>query len=351
MRNYYEEVKHLFTVDGLSKYIDDYVSPKTSSDEIESILFKGESTLYFEIEEAGFGAMLSRIMTGVGIATHFGYSMSYRMAGCKYHCPFEISSVPVNGQRTTFDFTKKQDPVQEWQFSPYYYKQENNAIRAKYQYPSCPYPEMGYNNHQWCARILKYLVSRPEAEFTEYLQKTKERLQWDKYPVKIGLHIRRGDKNVESEHLKTSVYLNYLHRLIKKYDLKNPCIFVATDDPSVYPEVRMLLGFKGINVIGDEQEFRLNGDNVKFIKENPDKIKTESYTMAKTILLLGDCDYVLGTHNAQATWLGGLLCVSKNNYDTDRHYMIDAKQPERLSHWASDYLGYNHETCQPPTLP
>jgi hypothetical protein len=64
----------------------------------------------------------------------------------------------------------------------------------------------------------------------------------------------------------------------------------------------------------------------------------ESLTAAKNILLLGECDYVVGMSTAQFTWLGGLLAVFRANLDTERHIMIKPFDGT-VGHW-SNYYGF-----------
>ena len=108
-------------------------------------------------------------------------------------------------------------------------------------------------------------------------------------------------------------------------------------------------GLSDVVVLWDSNETRYNNANYAMVDTDVALARQESLTAAKNILLLGSCDYVIGTHNTQFTWLGGLLAVYFNGLDTNRHIMIHAHN-HQLSHWAVDYHEFGSSVCPPATL-
>ena len=158
MREYYQSVKHFFTLEGTSRAITQYLTtvpdpPKLISENLE----KSVSTLYFEIEEAGFGAMLSRVMTGLGIALEFGMKPSFQMKGCRYVFPFDLGwNKSISESTNVFDFKEPLNgAVMKWDFLPYF---RNCSYTQRFQYPEAPARfDLRMTRHQWSACLMKFL--------------------------------------------------------------------------------------------------------------------------------------------------------------------------------------------------
>lgn len=373
MRSYYQEIKHLFECEGATKQLlkmlpavitADSSSSSASDDatddeainlqllELTRSLTDAKATLYFEIERAGFGAMLSRIMTGIGICLAHGMTPSFRMNGCKYICPFNIPGLTTENPPAKFRFTfptttppHVSDIPYEWAFSPYF---GNRVLTEKYQFPEVPdrlrefYPDI--TRHQWCAHIMAYIASHASDELLALVGQVQDDLNWhddDTPATKIGIHIRRGDKTADNPNVPETVYVKYFQRLLTKHDLApaDVAVYLTSDDPYMgvsFPRALAAAGLSDVVVLWDSNETRYNNANYAMVDTDVGLARQESLTAAKNILLLGSCDYVIGTHNTQFTWLGGLLAVYFNGLDTNRHIMIHAHNHE-LSHWAVDY--------------
>ena len=291
-----------------------------------------DGILYFEIEESGYGAMISRIMTGLGIALAHNKNPVFSMNGNYYKFPFNSIEQKKMYQLPPFNFDNKSGDFQ-WHFSPYW---NNIFLRKKYQYPSCPFPNMKMSNNQWCAFLIQKVMSQPTKEFDDFFQNAYTRLFANIQRPVIGIHIRRGDKPSESPNVPESVYLKYLNELITSKKIENYSIFLSSDDPYMYDSFKKIIP-SSVQLIWDFTEKRYNDDNKKHARESQEIALQESYTAAKNILLLGKCDYVIGTHNAQFTWLGGLLCVASHDMDGTRHIMIDP-HTHKPNHWGESYL-------------
>lgn len=354
MREYYQSVKHFFTLEGTSRAITQYLTtvpdpPKLISENLE----KSVSTLYFEIEEAGFGAMLSRVMTGLGIALEFGMKPSFQMKGCRYVFPFDLGwNKSISESTNVFDFKEPLNgAVMKWDFLPYF---RNCSYTQRFQYPEAPARfDLRMTRHQWSACLMKFIADHANDNLRKLVSSTKEKFKRSVIgsdQTIIGIHVRRGDKVQDNPNVPTKVYLDILKKLVDSRKIDNPVILLASDDPNVCEEVRNMTQ---IPVLWDSDEKRHNNANWKYVQTSDEIAEEESYTAAKNILLLGDCDYVIGTHNAQFTWLGGLLCVAKHDGDINRHLMIYAKPINgsyMLSHWAADYHGFGSPVCPAATI-
>jgi len=286
------------------------------------------TTLTHSVEHAGYGAILSRLMTG------FNRSLS---RGANYY--FEIDS-PYDIE-SLFDIKVKQSPENlknnrkiSWDF----FKDTWDAsakIRRNHQFPECPIKDgKKLTRHQWCAVLAHAICGNPSLELKAIITSIKERLKWEDYDIRVGLHVRRGDKNTESPYIPTETYIHFFEQIHQKYIGKKIAIYLSSDDPNCLSEFQGKL--KDIPILWDAEEDRFNNYNAQMVKENKDLAKQESITAAKNISLLGDCDYVIGMSSAQFTWLGGLLCIFKSDLDESRHIMIDPITKKR-GHWAISY--------------
>jgi hypothetical protein len=353
MKYYYQTVKRYFTMEGTSETIvqmltdvsDPYVA-------ISERLRSASSTLCFEIEQAGFGAMMSRIMTGLGIALEYQMKPSFRMNGCKYKCPFDLGWGDTYDNTVSFEFeTVPPNTVARWDFFRYF---STESLFKRFQYPEPPpffnHPtNRSMIRHYWSACLMGYIAKHADPRLKELIASTKSSTGWPTggSGVVIGMHIRRGDKITENPYIPVEVYVTILHQLMTSRNIASPTVFLTSDDANVYQELKNALG--PIPILWDSNEKRYNNANYHFIETSNEIAEQESYTAAKNILLLGDCDYVIGSHNTQTTWLGGLVCVANHQGDANRHIMIHSKNyingKYTLSHWACDYLGFESPLC------
>ncbi len=279
-----------------------------------------DTTFYFEVEHAGYGAMLSRLITGLNLAITNNYNYNYKIKS-----PYLIDELfnikkKTNNKNKTWNFLKD-----TW----------NNKNKNSHQYPNCPF-DILMNKHKWCSILAYQICGSPKQELTDIINTTKNKLNWNNYDIHIGLHIRRGDKTIEVPYIPTEIYIKYLNEVINKVEdkiNKKICIFISSDDPETYNEYKGKINY---DILWDNEENRYNNHNAEMVKNNKNMIKQESICASKNILLLGDCDYVIGMRTAQFTWIGGLLCIYNNNFELNRHIMIDAIT-HQLGNWADDY--------------
>ncbi len=282
--------------------------------------------LYFEIEESGYGAMVSRIMTGLGIALRFNKRPVFCLAdhGNRYSFPFTTIEQRHLSNVAPFWFQPIPGSFQ-WHFGPYF----GSSIRNYFQYPTSPF-DPALSKHAYCAQLMKYITRDPTDAFRAFFDQKRATILTGEGTC-VGIHVRRGDKITESPNVPEQVYLHFMQQIPATVQR----VFLTSDDPGTADRMRALLP-PGIALLWDAEEARYNDDNKVHARESPAMALQESFTAMKNILLLGECDYVIGTHNAQFTWLGGLLCVANHGYDTSRHIMINPRT-HRRGHWGDDY--------------
>ena len=295
---------------------------------------KTSQTLVHRVEHSGFGAITSRLMTGLNISLALDANYSFLIDS-----PYAVEAMFDIAVKQPIEKAQQQEII-EWDFM----RDTWNAppqIKADHQFPACPLQDGAeLSRHQWCAVLAKTICGKPSAILKAEVEGLKDRIQWDSYDVHIGLHIRRGDKNTEVPYIPLEFYLLQIRRLVLCNPEKKILVFVSSDDPHALVELKEAV--PDIDIAWDDLETRFNNFNAGMVRSNPALALQESLTAAKNIFLLGECDYVIGMTHAQFTWLGGLLSVFNNQLDTSRHIMLDPYTGLR-SHWAAHY-GFNPHT-------
>ena len=288
--------------------------------------------LFHIVEHAGYGAILSRLMTGLNRSLELGANHSFQIDSpyaieSLFDIPFLKSSTDSKDHQTIIEWDFFKDT---WDATP--------AVRANHQFPRCPLSldSAPLSRHQWCAILAKAICGKPLPELQSVVDSTKERLGWNNYDLVMGLHVRRGDKNTEVPYIHTQTYIHFAEKVCELHPNQKIAIFLASDDPDCAEEFKSKLANQHIDILWDSTEDRFNNYNAGMVKESAALAKQESITASKNICLLGDCDYVIGMASAQFTWIGGLLAVFNHGLDASRHIMIDAHSNIQ-SHWACTY--------------
>lgn len=292
---------------------------------------KKPQTLFHRVEHVGYGAILSRLMTGLNIsfALDAGYSFIIESA-------YDVESL-FNIEVKKSVSTISESNTIEWNFFEDTWN-ANPAIRANHQYPECPFNiNHQLRRHQWCAILAQLICGKKRNLLDTHIEDFKAKVKWTNYESLAAIHVRRGDKNTECPLITSDIYINEFFGLQKKFPEKKLALFLASDDPDVYKEFKQKL--PNVDILWDFDEPRFNNYNALMVSSNIEIAKQESLTAAKNICLLGECDYVIGMSTTQFTWIGGLLSVYKNNLDTSRHIMLDPFTGKR-GHW-SCYYGFS----------
>ena len=280
---------------------------------------RATNILTFHIEPAGYGATVSRLMVGLNLAIwhnatmKFGVDSNYVIEGL-----FDLSLLQN---------TNRQGKIITWNF---FKDTWDNPSRNQTIYPLCPFnPEL--DKDVWAANLAYALLGSPTAVLRAHIADQKSYLKWDSYDIRIGLHIRRGDKTMEHPHVPIPVYMKFLNEELKQYEGKRVGVYLSSDDPDVYRELSL-----PVDVLWDDREKRYNNNNIGMVRSQPHLAMQESITAARIICMFGECDVVIGLQNTQFTWLGGLLMMYKNGFNKERHIMIDPRTGER-GHWGAMY--------------
>lgn len=282
---------------------------------LKASVAKRAHTLTHQVEHAGYGAILSRLMTGLNLSLmqsanyHFEIQSSYQIDKLFSISTKQDEASFANNRKRIWNFSKDtwdvKYPVLSWKWltKKAGYKEQ---VRAEHQFPECPIP-IGANlsRHQWCAVLAQLVCGTPTPYLQKILDSTKQALGWDDSALHIGIHVRRGDKNTECPYIPTETYVEFFKNIANKYPEKPIQIFLTSDDPESYEEFSKAL--PGIPILWDIDEPRFNNCNAHLVNDQPTLALQESVTAAKNICLLGQCDYVIGMASAQFTWIGGLL--------------------------------------------
>jgi len=296
---------------------------------IKTSLEKNKKIFIHQVEHAGYGAILSRLMTGFNLSL---------VTKSNYY--FEINSSYLIEEMFNIQVKKIPSDSQEiilWDFFQHTWNADL-VTRAEHQFPCCPIdinPKI--SRHQWCSILANIIFGTPSKYLNEHIAKKKEELNWKKYTRYIGLHVRRGDKSTENPIIPINVYVEHLNEIYKANPGVNLGIYLSSDSEKTYEDLSRFLS-KDL-IVFDLNEKRYDNYNAGMVQQNRELSLQESLTCAKNISILGDCDYVLGMSTAQFTWLGGLLAVYNSKLDTTRHQMIDPFTNQK-GHWAN-YYGFN----------
>ena len=164
----------------------------------------------------------------------------------------------------------------------------------------------GISYIEFCGAIIDGFKLLPD--YQEYTDTVRDRLSID--DTTIGLHIRRGDKGIETgKH--TFVSLDGYEREVRNASEKlgSKRVFISSDSAEAMQEMKTRLS--GYDVFWDEDEKRYDNANWSMVQQNPKMRRDETMTGAKIIDLFGSCGYVIGQENTQFAKLGGSLCCAR----------------------------------------
>jgi len=146
-----------------------------------------------------------------------------------------------------------------------------------------------------------------------YKEKIEDAISYlkEKYEIKgfgnlVALHLRRGDKIVESSYL--------THEFLFKYVEENNLgkdFFVTSDELEYIHEVEEK--YPQYNFVYDSEEKRYGNQkmsNADMVSRNPALKEQETLMFMKNVEILKQCKCVIGPHSAQMTKIAG----SMNSY-------------------------------------
>jgi hypothetical protein len=123
----------------------------------------------------------------------------------------------------------------------------------------------------------------------------------------LGVHVRRGDKQVETPFVPISIINSAILKACEAHGFRK--LFVASDSPAVVDLIRPP---SGVELIYDSSETRYNNANHKYLLSHPEHAEQETSTAVKNIYLLGRCGAVIGQRNAHFAFLGAAQICFRN---------------------------------------
>lgn len=127
----------------------------------------------------------------------------------------------------------------------------------------------------------------------------------------IGVHVRRGDKKVETPYIGIDVIRTQIQRLLEISGRKK--IFLATDDPNVYEHLSSKANYE---IIYDASESRYNNANHRLLMKHAELAEMETKTAIKNVMLLANCHMILGQTNAHfASLAASVICARRCTVD------------------------------------
>ena len=276
-------------------------------------IFSGDKYLIGDIEWGGFGAMYARRKLIMQIAHAFQRIPIFRFTSYIYDDPFEpfninISTIKEMGinEIKKFDFTDNDEQIVFFDFGSYW----GSANMHKFQ---CWHPKdeeyLFYSGYLYNSLKLNDEYQKRVEESVFFI---KEKYNIANFEDITGLHLRRGDKIVESPYLSDTFIFDFLKKINSPKK-----IFVTSDELDYIHEIEGK--YTDYEFIYDSEENRYGSkglSNVSLIMQNPSLVKEETLTFVKNIEILKECNCVIGSHSAQMTKIGGSInsyLRNKNN--------------------------------------
>ena len=268
---------------------------------------KDAKFLIADIEPGGFGAMVARRKLAYQIGQKYDRTILFRDAGSLYDecyeptCKYTLQEILNTYQDVhRFSYNLNQSAkVCYFDFNEYW----NSPQKDECQCWCDPLYENEENGYLYFSGLILSQF-KPLSEYVEKYDLVKKDLNWQN-PV-IGLHVRRGDKGIETgqnQYVLLESYMREVQRISDETGIKK--VFVTSDSSEPFFELQEK--YKDFEFIQDDLEKRYDNANWKLVSENPELRKEETMTGIKIIELLASCDYIVGQSNTQFAKLGGAI--------------------------------------------
>lgn len=139
----------------------------------------------------------------------------------------------------------------------------------------------------------------------------------------LGIHLRRGDKQIESAFIPPAEFNRRIAALHARWPFN--AVLLASDHPQA-PSLLTLPD--GVRLIFDTGEKRYNNANAKMLDRTPDLIEQETLTAARNVFLLAACGGLIGQENGNFGRLAAAAITARGT-PADRIDLIDARRLER----------------------
>lgn len=277
--------------------------------------FDGAKFLICNLGYGGYGGQFSLRILAFQLATYFDRVLIFNYHDYIYdECYDSISNFSYDDikdlESVKLDFDKNQkDKVVFFDFDSYW---SNEKLRDQYhEWLPTVLIQDGFDYRYFYGLLSSFFVLKDE--YKNKIEDIKKRIGF-KNPI-IGMHVRRGDKIVESEHISLATYVDALIRAHKKTGINR--VFVTSDSSKTIKELPQDMGFE---YIYDYEEKRYNNAMHRFLRQRPELVKQETLTAAKILELLGSCSFVVGQENTHFSVFGA--CMS--------YFRLGKKDNQRL---------------------
>ena len=265
----------------------------------------------------GFGGQISRRQLGLQIGYMLNrtviferpddppYALCYQPFG-KY-TPEDVAHLPIAPLR----FGQHQaEQVTHFDFSSFWQDTQIRARSSIWVPPQlAPFP---------CGRLLfEGLLLAPFRlleDYAQHVEAAKARIGFEQ-PI-IGLHVRRGDKEVETPYVPLPVLMEQVMELRDKTGISR--VYVTSDSDKTFAE---LPRDAGLDYVYDHEEKRYDNANHLFLLRHPELQKQETLTAVKILELLSDCNYVVGQDNAHLPKLAAAR-IAARTHECTRHRFV-----------------------------
>ena len=141
----------------------------------------------------------------------------------------------------------------------------------------------------------------------------------------LGVHIRRGDKKVESAYVPSERIANAIARIYAVWKFEG--VFVATDSADALSDLKLP---PGVVLLFDREEIRYNNANHKMLFANPEMSSQETYVAFKNFRLLCECGGIVGQNNAHFATLAASYIFNRDS-KSERIDLIDPNRAPKIT--------------------
>lgn len=285
-------------------------------------------------DPTGLGGQISRRILGLRLGLYYDRTVVFtRDDDWPYTQSFERCyapdlRVPSWDETPDFDFNGPNDTeVAKFNFWKWW---EDRARDDRFLLttPSC-LADVPESSRIYDGILLSFLTLRPAMEAIVQSAVTRFNIADNA----VGVHIRRGDKNVETPYLSIATIAAETRRLLDRAQIAR--VFLATDDPDVRDK---LAGELPCEIIYDATEARHNNANHRFLMKHHELAEIETTTAIRNIMLLSNCYMIVGQSNAHFATLAASLISARRHTTAYGHLipgdlMLRQSRLRRLGFW------------------
>lgn len=246
------------------------------------------------LEYGGFGAFVSRRLLISHLANKYGRKPIILYRNYLYDDPY-ISDHTLMEEVEVSPFTYSKDQNDKYALFDFDYYW-NNGLKPK------EFGNYGAEfNYIEKGEILNNLKLKDS-----YKDIVSDMLaRFPKIPESIAVHIRRGDKVVETPYVSHQTYVESCNKIREHSGITS--VFLNSDSLKDLLSVKGLLEDQGFDCFFDEEEVRYDNANYRMVQDNPSLKVQESLTGIKIIYSMSHAQHILGQMNTQFTQLAAML--------------------------------------------